>query len=134
MRKTQVSTPSNDHPSRVRHGFRGTPPPPPFDLTQLPNSALLTEYEVAALARISTNTLAAWRRRSKHPLQWFTLPGGFVRYRAGDVKMYLASGAPRPRFKMPAPPRQTKPRKPSRRRFNCGTISTAADAAELQEA
>jgi len=85
-------------PPRERHGFRGTPPPADFSLTELPDDSLLTEYEVAALARLSTNTLAAWRKRERdHPLKWTVIGGGRVRYRAGDVKHFIASGQrPRP--------------------------------------
>src|SRR5262245_12214924 len=82
---------------RDRHGFRGTPPPATFDLSALPNDGCLTELEVAACGRFSTNTLATWRRRANHPLRWFTVGNGFIRYRVRDVKAFLATGAARRR-------------------------------------
>jgi hypothetical protein len=78
-------------PSRKR-GFRGTPPPATFDLYALPDTALLTEFEAASAARLSTNTLSTWRKRPDHPLKWTVIGGGRVRYRAGDVKHFIASG------------------------------------------
>jgi hypothetical protein len=100
-------------PPRDRHGFRGTPPPADFSLTELPDDSLLTEYEVAALARLSTNTLAAWRKRERdHPLKWTTIRGGRVRYRAGDVRQFIASGE-RPR---PGRPRKKADAAPAPRR------------------
>jgi hypothetical protein len=38
----------------------------------------------------STNTVAACRQKPDHPLRWELVAGRFVRYRAGDVKVYLA--------------------------------------------
>ena len=82
---------------RDRHGFRGVPPPPVFDFDALPDGALLTEHETAAVGRWSTNTLAAWRLRKTHALRWVVIGGGRVRYRVGDVRAYLADAAPRKR-------------------------------------
>jgi len=115
-------------PPRDRHGFRGTPPPADFSLTELPDDSLLTEYEVAALARLSTNTLAAWRKRERdHPLKWTTIRGGRVRYRAGDVRQFIGAvndrgrGAPgrrrTPRLRRAAPP--VPPTSDRRRRDDC---------------
>jgi hypothetical protein len=96
-------------PSRKR-GFRGTPPPATFDLYALPDTALLTEYETAAAARLSTNTLATWRKRDDHPLKWLTIGGGRIRYCVAAVKEYLATGhrprPGRPRAQDAAPPRR----------------------------
>ena len=78
---------------RDRHGFRGTPPPAAFSLQALPDDAQLTEYEVAAVGRWSTNTVAAWRRQPGHPLRWGVVAGRFVRYRAGYLKTYMATPA-----------------------------------------
>jgi hypothetical protein len=89
---------------RDRHGFRGTPPPASFSLADLPDDALLTEYEVAAVGRWSTNTLAAWRRQPGHPLEWELLAGKYVRCRAGNLKRYMA-GDSRKKPKPPAPPK-----------------------------
>jgi hypothetical protein len=83
-------------PPRKR-GFRGTPPPATFDLYALPDTALLNEFETAAAGRLSTNTLATWRKRDDHPLKWLTIGGGRIRYRVAAVKQYLAtSHRPRP--------------------------------------
>jgi hypothetical protein len=78
---------------RSKRGFRGTPPPlADVSLAGLPDDQLLTEYEVAAIARFSTNSLGTWRKRPEHPLRWTVIGGGRVRYRAGDVREFLASG------------------------------------------
>jgi hypothetical protein len=50
---------------------------------------------------LPTNTVAAWRRKPDHPLKWELVTGKFVRYRAGDLKRYMAlpakrRGAPTP--------------------------------------
>ena len=82
---------------RDRHGFRGVPPPPVFDFDALPDGALLNEYETAAVGRWSTNPLAAWRLRKAHGLRSVVIGGGRVRYRVGDVRVFLADAAPRKR-------------------------------------
>ena len=89
-----------DDPNRERHGFRGVPPPATFSLATLPDDALLTTIEVAAVLRGSTNTLDVWRTDPDHPLQWISWPSGFVRYTAGALRAYLALG--RRRVKKPA--------------------------------
>jgi hypothetical protein len=76
------------------------PPPATFSLATLPDDALLTTIEVAAVLRGSTNTLDVWRTDPDHPLQWISLPSGFVRYTAGALRAYLALG--RRRVKKPA--------------------------------
>jgi hypothetical protein len=104
----------HDQPKRDRHGFRGVPPPAAFSLAALPDDALLTELETAAVTRLSTNTLTQWRRRSNRQLPWIVIAGGRVRYLAGAVRQFLASGEPRrPRRK---PPPELAPKKPSPRR------------------
>jgi hypothetical protein len=87
----------HQHQKRDRHGFRGTPPPVSFSLRDLPDDAQLTEYEVAAIGRWSTNTVAAWRRQPDHPLTWRLVAGRHVRYRVGDLKSYMAAPAKKPR-------------------------------------
>ena len=87
---------------RDRHGFRGTPPPAKFSLAELPDDALLTEHETAAVGRWSTNTLTAWRRQPDHPLKWEIVAGKFVRYRVGNVKSYVAMPPKRQRADQPA--------------------------------
>ena len=61
-------------------------------------------------ARLSTNTLATWRKRDDHPLKWLTIGGGRIRYRVAAVKEYLATGhrprPGRPRAQDAAPPRR----------------------------
>jgi DNA-binding transcriptional regulator YdaS (Cro superfamily) len=91
MRKVASLT-HNQDPRRERHGFRGTPPPADFSLADLADGALLTEFQVGALIQVSTNTIQSWRRQPDHPLAWATLPNGFVRYRAGALRNYLALG------------------------------------------
>jgi len=91
---------------RDRHGFRGTPPPASFSLRDLPDDAQLTEAEVAAVGRWSTNTVAAWRRQPGHPLEWELVAGKYVRYRAGALKRYMA--APNMRKHTAPPKRRTR--------------------------
>jgi len=94
MRKAQVlnSTRLPTTPQkRDRHGFRGIPPPASFSLAELPDDAQLTEGEVAAVGRWSTNTVANWRRHPGHPLEWEYVAGGFIRYRAGKVRTFMAT-------------------------------------------
>jgi hypothetical protein len=84
----------NQDRGRDRHSFRGVPPPlVGVSLHALAPDALLTEYEVASIGRWSTNTLTFWRRDLNHPLKWTRVYGGRIRYFAGDVKIFLASGA-----------------------------------------
>jgi hypothetical protein len=92
MRKLLLSStkPLAASKDRDRHGFRGTPPPASFSLAELPDDAQLTEGEVAAIGRWSTNTVASWRRRPDHPLEWEYVAGGFIRYRAGKLKIFMA--------------------------------------------
>ena len=95
-RKAELSTTTNKpEQTRDRHGFRGVPPPPSFSLAALADDCLLLEIETAAVLRVSTNTLGGWRRQPNHRLGWEVLPGGFVRYRAGNIRDYLTTGSPR---------------------------------------
>lgn len=116
-----------DEPPRDRHGFRGTPPPPPFSLAALPDDALLSEIDVAAILRMSSNTVASWRSQPAHPLRWFTLPNGFVRYQVSDIRAFLAMG--RSRARKPRSNRaKIKPPKPAataprRRAAKSGSLS-----------
>ena len=116
-RSTAAPHHEHDQPKRDRHGFRGTPPPATFSLAELPDDALLTELETAAVTRLSTNTLTQWRRRSNRQLPWIVIAGGRVRYLAGAVRQFLASGEPRrPRRKSAASNTDTAPPTPPRRR------------------
>ena len=90
---------------RDRHGFRGVPPLPDFSLAALADDTRLTEYEVAAVLRVSTNTLGGWRRQPDHPLKWEIIADRLVRYTAGAVRTYLGAG-PRPRGRPPNPPQR----------------------------
>jgi hypothetical protein len=132
---TRAPTPDR----RDRHGDRSVPPPLAFDIYALPDSTLLTSRDVAAAGRWALSTVEKWRQRPGHPLQWLDLPGGFKRTTVGNLKAFLAMGAPRKRPATlpraapsapppPASPRPIKPRKPSRRRAD----QPAADAAELE--
>jgi hypothetical protein len=119
-----------DAPKRDRHGFRGVPPPPAFDFAALADGALLNELDVAAILRVSTNTVASWRRQPAHPLEWRALPNGFVRYTVGAIRAYLARGVPRPRGKPPAKTADTAPaqRKPPAQHTETAEIQDAAPA------
>lgn len=96
-----------DEPPRDSHGRRGLQPPPLFDFDQLGNGTFLSEFETAAVLRVSSNTLAAWRGQPAHPLRWLRLPNGFIRYRVAAIRAYVAMGAqrkPRPKSSSsPAP-------------------------------
>ena len=120
---------------RNRHGHnRGVPPPPSFDFDALADGTLLSEVEAAAILRLSTNTLTAWRlrddKRRDDRLAWIRLPNGHVRYTAAAIRAYLALG---PRKKKqsngapaPAPRRRGRPRKPPAQ----PRAEAAAEAAE----
>jgi len=104
-----------------KRGFRGTPPPADFSLADLSDDSLLTEYEAAAFTRLSTNTLAAWRRRDDPLLEWTTIGGGrCIRYRVDAVKRFIASGyrpqpgRPRKQDVPPAPAQDATSRSPAR--------------------
>jgi hypothetical protein len=77
-----------------------------FSLTEIPDSALLTDVEVAGFKRWSTNTVPSWRRQPDHPLKWELVAGRFVRYRAGDLKAYMAAGRVVSKRQPPAPPKR----------------------------
>ena len=129
---------ADDGPPKRRdhHGDRTTPPPAQFSLAELPDDALLTQREIAAVLRVAVSTVETWRRRG-HSLKWARVGSGLIRYRAGDLRHFLASGAPRKRLATPpakapsapppASPRRLKPRRPSRRRAD-----RTADAAGLE--
>jgi hypothetical protein len=107
-------------PRRDHHGDRTTPPPAQFSLAELPDDALLTQREIAAVLRVAVSTVETWRRRG-HPLKWATVGSGLVRYRVGDLRHFLTTGAPRQRpgpkpRAAPSEPPPLKQRRPSRRR------------------
>jgi hypothetical protein len=79
----------------------GIPPHTSFSLAALPDTAHLTEAEVAAVARLSTNTVAAWRQNPDHPLPWFRVAGRYIRYRAGDLKTYMTGVLRQKRVRSP---------------------------------
>jgi len=138
MRKPAKSAPlgSAKIPDRDRHGFRGVPGPATFDIYALPDTAPLTDHEVAAVLRVSTNTTASWRRRGIH-LKWITLPGGLVRSTVGSVKAFLAMGKTRAHASDSPPPTTIDKAAPrdrrssSRRRVD--RARTKADTSALQE-
>jgi len=137
----QITKAANDSTApRERHGFRGTPPPADFSLADLRDDSLLTEYEVAAFTRLSTNTLAAWRKRKRdQPIEWTTIGGGrCIRYSVAAVKQFLASGRrprpgrPRKKNAAPAAAQAAAPsRKPRDRRSKAarGSSRRRADVA-----
>jgi hypothetical protein len=126
MRKTLLLPKRDPSQKRDRHGFRGTPPPASFSLQDLPADAQLTEAEVAAVGRWSTNTVAAWRRRPGHPLRWELVAGKYVRYRAGDLKRYMAAG--RLAKPKPSPPKYRARRVPEEAPHLASDTSSDADA------
>jgi hypothetical protein len=91
-----VST-NNKSDRRDRHGFRGVPPPPLFSLADLADDAMVTKAEAAGWLRVAKSTVDGWREQPNHPLKWLELPGGFVRTTAGNIRKYIAAGAPRRR-------------------------------------
>jgi hypothetical protein len=95
-----------------------------FDFDALADGALLSETDVAAILRMSTNTVASWRQRPDHPLRFLVLPNGFIRYTAGHIREFLASGKPRPpRGTPPA----TKPKPPRRKPKPSGTPTATTE-------
>jgi hypothetical protein len=117
--------PPNDHakdapPVRDHHGDRTTPPPAQFSLAELPDDAMLTQREIAALLRVAVSTVETWRRRG-HALKWTAIGSGLIRYRAGDLRNFLTAGVarkrpgPKPRA-APSESSPASPRQPSRPR------------------
>jgi len=84
--------PPGDSSRSTKRGFRGTPPPATFTLEGVSDDACLTEFQVGALIQVSTNSLSSWRREPDHPLHWFALPNGLIRYRVGALRNFLAGG------------------------------------------
>jgi hypothetical protein len=75
---------------KKKRRFRGTPPPPAFDLYALALSQILTPKETAAVIRRSTETLLAWRQhKPDHPLKWRRLAGRRIGYVVCDIRAYL---------------------------------------------
>jgi hypothetical protein len=59
------------------------------DLDKLPDSALLTPKQVAAILQVSPHTLETWRLHKRdHPLKWNRV-GKSPRYSVGAVRAYL---------------------------------------------
>jgi hypothetical protein len=74
-------------PQREREA--GLPAIPEFDLDRLAASALLRTDEVAGYLRLAVNTLISWHQQRKQALPW-VLVAGRPRYRAGDVRTFIA--------------------------------------------
>ena len=116
--RKRVATAAAAPIQRSHRGFRGLPPPATFDLDAMPAANLLTEFETASATRLSTSTLAAWRKRPNHPLAWVKI-GTRVRYRAGSVRQFIASGQhpqpgrPRKKDAASAPKRKPRPGTPA---------------------
>lgn len=64
------------------------PSEPKTDFDALPDSALLTQRELATYVRVSVQTAKRWAREGLGPR--ITRAGTGVRYRAGDVRAWLA--------------------------------------------
>jgi hypothetical protein len=105
MRKALVAKQDKE---RDRHGFRGVPSPPSFSLKDLPDDTQLTEREVAGYGRWSTNTVQSWRQDPDHALKWEVVAGRFIRYRAGNLRDYMAQAANRRIAKPPPRPRSER--------------------------
>jgi hypothetical protein len=105
VRKASIPTDNldSDEPPRDRHGDRSVPPPATFDFEALPDGTLLTERETCAVGRWSPCTTQAWRQQPDHPLKWIAIAGGRIRYRAGNLRQFLASGTPRKHRPKPSP-------------------------------
>jgi len=63
------------------------------ELVQLPDDALLTVEDLVLLGAGTKATLATWRCRGLGPV--FTHVGNAARYRAGDVRAWIAAGGSR---------------------------------------
>ena len=59
-------------------------------MEEIPTPEYLTKSEVAALFRISTDTLDRWEAKGIAPPS-FKLPSGRRRYDAAEVRQHLAS-------------------------------------------
>lgn len=62
-----------------------------LDLDTLQNSALLNDIQTAKILGLKTHkTLAVWRCNKRYQLPFIKV-GRLIRYRAGDLKQFLAS-------------------------------------------
>jgi predicted DNA-binding transcriptional regulator AlpA len=61
----------------------------PFDLDALPDSTLLTDLQAAQALGVKAGTLSVWRTTGRNNLPYIKC-GRLVRYRAGDLKEWLA--------------------------------------------
>jgi len=78
---------------KSRKGTFGIPPPPKFDFDALPDSARLTNDDVAAVLRRSKATVPAWRADPNHPLgprAWEYIDNKPL-LRAGTMRAFMAS-------------------------------------------
>jgi hypothetical protein len=75
---------------------RSVPPPVNFDINALPDSALLSAREVAAILRAAVGTVDGWRTKPGHPLR-FTWLQGHVRYSVKDLRAFIALRGNKPR-------------------------------------
>jgi hypothetical protein len=72
-----------------RQKNRAMPPPFPLDIDALPDSAILSAKEIAAIIRRTVGALEQWRRNPDHPLKWERVDGRPL-YRVGWLRSYLA--------------------------------------------
>ena len=110
---------------RDHHGDRTTPPPAQFSLAELPDDALLTQREIAAVLRVAISTVETWRRRG-HALKWATVGSGLIRYYARDLREFLASGTPRKRKPKPTAPAAAPPQRRARARSDAAALDEVA--------
>jgi excisionase family DNA binding protein len=84
-------------------------------------TGLLTAREVADLLGVSTETVLRWTRRGELPA--IRLPGGAIRFRAGEIEAWLAERATPQRGVLTATPGAAQP----------GTLSSATLTATEDE-
>ncbi|WP_367025423.1 helix-turn-helix domain-containing protein [Methylococcus sp. ANG] len=61
----------------------------PFDLDALPDSTLLNDVQAAEAVGVKPTTLSVWRTTGRNNLPYIKC-GRLVRYKAGDLKEWLA--------------------------------------------
>lgn len=66
-----------------------TQPRPPVNLDALPDSHLLDDIDAGAVLDASPGTLSVWRSTGRYNLPFVKI-GRKVRYRAGDLRAFLA--------------------------------------------
>jgi hypothetical protein len=58
--------------------FRGVPPPPKFDIDELPDNVKLSIADIAAIFRRSISAVNHWQTHQMKPFDWHLITGRWV--------------------------------------------------------